>query len=107
MEKVELNRLDDYEISGCTLLKIDAEGSELDVLEGAKATILEFSPVIWLELHENSTLEAAGYAYRRNDIIRKLTGYGFKSFFGLDKTNFLFSPSKRLLFSRLEKFSDR
>lgn len=105
VEKVEINRLDDYDITGCTLLKIDAEGSELEVLKGAKATILKFKPVIWIELHENSTLETAGYAYRRKDIIGQLASSGYRSFFGLDNTNFLFAPSKKVLFRRLEEFT--
>ena len=52
MERERLARLD--------LLKVDVEGSERAVLEGARATLERFRPMLLLELNEE-TFGAAGY----------------------------------------------
>jgi FkbM family methyltransferase len=46
---VEISTLDDQSLSKCDLIKIDVEGHELDVLEGARNTILKCSPLIIFE----------------------------------------------------------
>jgi len=43
--------LDDYDLSGVDLIKIDTEGFELNVLRGAAFTIAKCSPVIMVELN--------------------------------------------------------
>jgi FkbM family methyltransferase len=42
-------KLDDINLSGCTLIKIDVEGNEFRVLKGAEQTIEKFKPVILYE----------------------------------------------------------
>jgi len=48
---IETKKLDDFSFPALNLLKIDTEGFELDVLEGALATINKFKPKIILEVH--------------------------------------------------------
>jgi FkbM family methyltransferase len=48
-EHVPLVRLDDLNLQTCGLIKIDAEGFELDVLAGAAATIARTRPVLYVE----------------------------------------------------------
>lgn len=48
-EPVEIKTLDSYNLPQCHLMKIDVEGMESLVLEGAKNTINKFRPVIFLE----------------------------------------------------------
>lgn len=48
-EQAPLVRLDDLALSACELLKIDAEGSELDVLAGAADTIARLRPILYVE----------------------------------------------------------
>jgi len=46
---VPIHRLDDLDIPGCYMLKIDVEGMELDVLKGAEQVIAKFRPLIYCE----------------------------------------------------------
>ena len=46
---VDISTLDDQGLSKCDLIKIDVEGHELDVLEGARNTIRKCSPLIIFE----------------------------------------------------------
>jgi len=47
---VEIRTLDSFKFQGVDLIKIDAEGSEHDVILGALETIKKFKPVLCLEL---------------------------------------------------------
>jgi FkbM family methyltransferase len=47
--KVRVSRLDDLDVSACQLLKIDAEGSEPDILRGATSFIGRHRPLIYVE----------------------------------------------------------
>ena len=47
--KVRLRRLDSLELPLCHFLKIDVEGMETEVLEGARATIARCRPTLYLE----------------------------------------------------------
>jgi FkbM family methyltransferase len=48
-QQVPLVRLDDLRLSRCKLLKVDVEGMELAVLQGAAATIRAIRPVLYVE----------------------------------------------------------
>lgn len=48
-EQVPLCRLDDLQLPACQFLKIDVEGMEQEVLQGAATLISQFRPVIYLE----------------------------------------------------------
>jgi FkbM family methyltransferase len=48
--EVEIRTLDQFALTGITFIKIDVEGSERDVLEGARATIAREKPPLLLEL---------------------------------------------------------
>jgi FkbM family methyltransferase len=48
--KVEVRTLDSFGLTNVQLIKVDVEGSELEVLEGARATILRDHPALLLEL---------------------------------------------------------
>jgi FkbM family methyltransferase len=48
--EVEVRRLDDFGFTGVRFIKADVEGSEREVLDGARATIARDRPVILLEL---------------------------------------------------------
>ena len=54
---VETKRLDFYGFDNVTLIKIDVEGHELEVLNGAIQTIQKNKPVILLEYHQEANSE--------------------------------------------------
>ena len=56
-EVVQVMRLDDFELGKVDFIKIDAEGEEVNILEGAVQTICKYKPMIAVEVHsdENRT----------------------------------------------------
>jgi len=63
------------------IIKIDVEGAELNVLKGAKETILKYKPIIYLSVHP-SHLKALGYDLKQlKDLIKSL-GYKTEDFQG-------------------------
>ena len=58
---VEVRRLDDFGFSNVCFIKADVEGSEREVLDGAKATIARDRPVILLELLSGTHDDPAAY----------------------------------------------
>lgn len=60
-----------------TLIKIDVEGSEMDVLDGAESTIRKFMPAILVELNRWSA-EAAGRT--THEVMERLGSLGYSSF---------------------------
>ncbi len=53
-ERVPVVPIDQFELTGCALLKVDVEGMELDVLRGAEATIKRFKPILYIENNAGS-----------------------------------------------------
>lgn len=48
-EQVEVIRLDDVLIPSCSLIKVDVEGMEQQVIEGAQGLIARFHPILYVE----------------------------------------------------------
>jgi len=61
-------------VKNVDLLKIDAEGSELDILEGAEALLRELRPFMLIELADVAT---AQFGYKASKIIEYLKGKGY------------------------------
>ena len=77
--RVQTKKFDSLKInSRIDLIKIDVEGSEMNVLTGMKETIKKYHPIILLELHCDLIKQ---YSYLPEDVI----GY-------LEKENYLISP---------------
>jgi len=74
--ETELKRLDDFNIANCSFIKIDVEGHEEAVLNGASALITTQRPVLMIELDE--TLNRGALA-RLAPIIRRWTTAPFSS----------------------------
>lgn len=56
LEKIFTMRLDDYvesnDINKIDAIKIDVEGAEMDILEGAKITLKRFRPIVMMEVNK-------------------------------------------------------
>jgi len=48
--KIQSLTIDSLNLAKCDFIKIDVEGSELSVIEGAKRTLLRFKPIILIEI---------------------------------------------------------
>jgi FkbM family methyltransferase len=59
------------------VIKIDTEGSELNILKGGEKTIREFKPAILLEFDNKNTTQ---FGYMRDDIVELLKTYGYTNF---------------------------
>ena len=56
--KVEIKKLDDVKIvNKIGFIKIDVEGHELEVIEGAKNTIINNMPILLIEIEKRHTKE--------------------------------------------------
>ena len=75
--EVETKRLDACGLGWVDLIKVDTEGAELYVLQGAKALLQKCHPSI---LMENNKYNTAQFGYRPDKIIDFLKTLGYKHF---------------------------
>jgi FkbM family methyltransferase len=65
-EDLQLITIDSLKIRQCDLIKVDVEGMEAKVLEGAKNTIMQFRPILYVENNN------VGKSYRLLQVIKDL-----------------------------------
>ena len=80
MNTVPIATLDSYALTACHLIKIDVEGMERNVLEGARATIARHQPLLYVE---NNKPE------RSSDLIQWLLSNHYRPYWHLPP---LFNP---------------
>jgi FkbM family methyltransferase len=80
--QVKVRRLDHFEIPEVDVLKIDAEGNELQILKGASQTIDRARPILAVEVHRSKNFhgatcdcETCTYLSSRNYDVRMLGEY--------------------------------
>ena len=64
-DPVEMVRLDDFGLKNVSIIKIDVEGLEMEVLEGAKKTIEENRPVIAIEILGHASYDSASPEHKK------------------------------------------
>jgi FkbM family methyltransferase len=69
--------VEDHKLTSVDLIKIDVEGAEKFVLEGAQKTISEFKPYIFLELLRKWSL---AYGYHPQEVVNELRAQGYGCF---------------------------
>jgi FkbM family methyltransferase len=75
MWPVEQRTLDSYDVRDVAFIKIDVEGFELEVLDGAKATLARERPVLLVEIDANHAKRPVAEAV---EIVR---GYGYDCYY--------------------------
>jgi FkbM family methyltransferase len=88
-EEVKVIRLDDLSLPRCNLIKIDVEGMETGVLAGARRTIREFRPVLFVE---NNSQERSAAVLKSLDELGYSCWWHVASYFNPD--NFFHHPHK-------------
>lgn len=73
-EGIVIDSIDNLNLFGVDFIKIDCEGYEVDILQGACATIEKFSPVLLIEINK-STLLREGKT--ENEIFKFLDKFGY------------------------------
>lgn len=74
MAKVRLISIDSLELGRLDFVKIDVEGMELEVLDGARQSLERFKPILFIEMIKTDPaaltqrLSAMGYRYYKIDI---------------------------------------
>ena len=76
---VPVLRLDDAELSDVTALKIDVEGAELELLQGAWATLRRWRPCLSIEIEER---HREGSTHLVPELLHRLGYEGWFEFFG-------------------------
>ena len=79
-EAVQTMSVDDHELARCDLIKVDVEGMELEVLQGAAATIRRDRPILYVENDRED---------RASDLIEHLLGLDYNLYWHLPP---LFNP---------------
>lgn len=65
------------------LVKIDVEGAEIDVLNGAKSLALNLKPIFFVEIHSNPTLPMYNNAL---DVIKRCHSLNYTPYYLKEKT---------------------
>ena len=93
-ESVKVTTLDSFNIISPTFIKIDVEGSELNVLKGSINTLKKYDPIVGIEIHTDTTLLNANFPYSRTDIETFFLELGYKKILSYDETNHFFKKLK-------------
>ena len=79
--------LDDYNFTDIDLIKIDTQGSEYNILQGAKQTLITNNPILNIEIeHKNEQQKIVG-----KQIISFLNELGYKEIGRSRKKEVVFS----------------
>ena len=89
--EVEVRSLDSYGFDNVSLMKIDVQGYEVSVLNGARKTISKNRPVIFIEV-EDGQLNI--YGYKPNDVFSILDELGY-SYTKIGVYDYLALPKER------------
>jgi FkbM family methyltransferase len=86
VQKVTLDKYcEDHQVKAINLMKIDVEGNEINILEGAQLTISKFTPIILMEALSTSALESQFVFLNKFNYLRPIRVKGD----GYDKNNWL------------------
>jgi|LakMenE18May11ns_1017448.scaffolds.fasta_scaffold9954359_7 FkbM family methyltransferase len=73
-EEVIAQKLDSYEFQEVKVIKIDVQGYEYNVIEGALKTIEKYKPYIFIEIEEKCLIE---FGSSEKELIQKIESLGY------------------------------
>jgi FkbM family methyltransferase len=73
---IKLMRLDDLELDGCDIIKMDVEGAEFRVINGGEALLQRHQPIVLSELHPEQLQRVSGVTPR--DYIARMADFGYE-----------------------------
>lgn len=78
--EVKLITFDDFfsknKVEKVDVVKIDTEGSELNVLKGMENTLLKFRPIVMVEIHYTKIKH---FGFKENDVLEFMNKFGYKN----------------------------
>ncbi len=77
--RVKIDKLDNISINNIGFMKIDVEGHELEVIEGAKETITKDKPILLIEIEKRHSKRPV------EETIEKICNLNYECFFVKDK----------------------
>ena len=101
---IESNRLDDFELNP-KIIKIDTEGSELEVLKGSENTLKKFEPLIIVEFNLNNYKSIYEYLSNLNYSLHKYIADKFIEMDYQELISYEKYQNQRNLIFKTEKFN--
>lgn len=89
--EVEVRSLDSYEFDNVSFMKIDVQGYEVSVLNGARRTIAKNRPVIFIEVEDG---QLSIYGYKPEDVFSILSELNY-SYTKIGVYDYIALPSER------------
>lgn len=74
-QQVSLRTLDSYGFENVSLIKIDVEGHEYNVIDGAQATLASSRPALLVEIEQRHNGRSIG------EVFGKIQGFGYRGYF--------------------------
>jgi FkbM family methyltransferase len=81
--EIEICKLDDYSFVDVGIIKIDVEGHEYQVLEGAEKTIRKYKPFILIEIEQRHLVDRP-----MNDTFDLINSFGYRGYFFHNKKKY-------------------
>jgi len=80
------NIVDSLNLQKINAIKIDTEGSELDILKGAEKTLIKYKPLLLLEYDDKNTIQ---FGYQKEEITNLLKEYGYNQFINVTQSDIM------------------